>query len=309
MKESIKVYAPATVANVGCGFDILGFAVNNPGDEVTLRKTNSGKVVIREITGDQGKLSYDPDQNTVGVAVQKFLAHIHSDQGIDISLHKKMPLGSGLGSSSASSCAGVFAINQLMGEPYSKEQLIPFAMEGERIACGSAHADNVAPCILGGFVLIRSYDPLDIHKIPTPVEMYATVVHPQIEIRTKEARELLKKQIYLKDAVVQWGNVAGLILGLMQPDYQLISNSLQDVIVEPIRSILIPGYDQCKKASLQSGALGFGISGSGPSLFALSQTEDIAKIVGERISQTFSGLQIENSVYISKINQQGPVVL
>lgn len=307
--ESIKVFAPATVANVACGFDVLGFAVDSPGDEVILRKTNSDSVVIKEITGDEGRLPKNPLSNTVSISILQFLEKIGVKQGIEITLHKKMPLGSGLGSSAASTVAGVFAINELMGNPLSRLELLPFAMEGERLACGSAHADNVGPALMGGFVLIRSYDPLDVIKIPTPKELYATIIHPQIEVQTKDAREILRKQIPIKSAIIQWGNVGGLVAGLMMNDYDLIGRSLQDVIVEPIRSILIPGFDQVKQAAMQAGALGGSISGSGPSMFMLSKDYDTAARVGKAMEEQFAKLGIGNEVYVSKINENGPVVI
>lgn len=309
MKDSIKVFAPATVANVACGFDILGFAVDNPGDEVILKLKNSPGIKIAKITGDDGRLPKEPEKNTVGVAISRFLKHINYKQGLEISLNKKMPLGSGLGSSAASAVAGVFAINQLLGMPMTQEELLPFAMEGERMACGSAHADNVAPALLGGFVLVRSYDPLDIVKIPTPKNLYCTIIHPQIEVQTKDARDILKKQIFLKDAVIQWGNVAGLIAGLMNSDYELIGRSMQDVIVEPIRAILIPGFEDVKRNAKEAGALGCGISGSGPSIFALSKDIATAKAVGENMKRVFDGLKIGSEVYVSKINKSGPQVI
>ena len=308
MEESIKVFAPATVANVSCGFDVLGFAVNSPGDEIVLQKNSSKQLKIKQITGDESKLPLEIESNTAGIAIQKFCESIDYSGGLDIYLHKKMPLGSGLGSSAASAVAGVFAANELLGKPLPVDELVKFAMEGERLACGSAHADNVAPSLLGGFVLIRSYDPLDIVKIPTPVNLYATIIHPQIEIKTKDARDLLRKQIYLRDAVIQWGNIAGLVAGLMQSDYDLIGRSMQDVIIEPIRSILIPGFNQAKAAALEAGALGFGISGSGPSLFALSQDAAVAEKTGEQMKNVFQSLNVENQVYVSKINHQGPQI-
>ncbi|MEN7548440.1 homoserine kinase [Rapidithrix thailandica] len=309
MSESIRVFASATVANVACGFDILGFAVNAPGDEVILKKKNTPGVTISQITGDGGRLSLNSQENTVGVAVLQYLNKIGSDQGIDITLHKKMPFGSGLGSSAASAVAGAFAINELLGGSLSTEELLPFAIEGERIACGSAHADNVAPSLFGGFVLIRSYQPLDVVRINTPPELYCAIIHPQIEVPTKEARNILKKNIRMEDAITQWGNVAGLIAGLMQSDYALIGRSLQDVIVEPVRSILIPGFEKVKQASLQTGALGCGISGSGPSIFSLCRGQETAVQVGKAKQQIFEQLGIGCEVYTSQINQQGPVIL
>lgn len=309
MKESIKVFAPATVANVACGFDILGFAVESPGDEVVLKLKDKSGVTIADITGDDGRLSRDAEKNTVGVSINRYLEHIQSGQGIEISLNKKMPLGSGLGSSAASAVAGVFAVNELLGMPMKQQELLPFAMEGERLACGSAHADNVAPSLLGGFVLIRSYDPLDVIKIPTPANLYCTIIHPHIEVQTKDARDILRKNIPMKDAITQWGNVAGLIAGLMQSDYGLIGRSMQDVIVEPIRAILIPGFNEVKNNALEAGAIGCGISGSGPSIFALSTDYETAIRVGKNMEKAFNAINIGNEVYVSKINNSGPVVL
>jgi homoserine kinase len=309
MKDSIRVFASATVANVACGFDVLGFAVDNPGDEVILKKKATPGVKISKITGDEGRLSLSAEKNTVGVSVSRFLDHIGSRQGIEISLNKKMPLGSGLGSSAASAVAGVFAINQLLGMPMTQQELLPFAMEGERLACGSAHADNVAPSLLGGFVLIRSYDPLDVIKIKTPPNLFCTIIHPHIEVQTKDARDILRKKILMSDAIIQWGNVGGLIAGLMSADYGLIGRSMQDVIVEPIRSILIPGFNEVKAAGLDAGALGCGISGSGPSIFALSTKEAIAQKVGKAMTKVFDSLKIGSEVYVSKINNAGPQIL
>lgn len=310
MKESIKVFAPATVANVVCGFDVLGFAVDNPGDEVILKKGAGKGLKINSITGDDGRLTLDPYKNTVGVSIKNFLDHIgESDLPVEISLNKKMPLGSGLGSSAASSVAGVFAINQLLDCPLKQEDLLPFAMEGERIACGSAHADNVAPGLFGGFVLIRSYDPLDVVRIPTPAGLYTTIIHPQIEVQTKDARSILRKQVLLKDAVIQWGNVGGLISGLFMGDYDLIGRSMQDVIVEPVRSILIPHFYEVKSSALEAGALGCGISGSGPSVFALCRDESSARKAGEAMSKAFASIGIGSEVYVSKINNVGPLIL
>jgi homoserine kinase len=307
--KSIKVFAPATVSNVACGFDILGFAIDNPGDEVIIRLKNKTGVVITKITGDGGRLPLDPECNTAGVSVLKFLENIKSKQGVEIELHKKMPLGSGLGSSAASSVGSVFALNELLDKPLKRTDLLPFAMEGERIACGSAHADNVAPSLLGGFVLVRSYEPIDVVKIATPKDLYCTIIHPQIEIRTEDARKILKKDISLKDAITQWGNIAGLIAGLMKSDYSLISRSLKDVIIEPVRSILIPGFDRIKSAVQQAGALGFSISGSGPSLFALSTSAKTAKLIGKAMQNEFQLMNIDSEIYISKINKSGPKII
>ncbi|MCU0428850.1 MAG: homoserine kinase [Cytophagaceae bacterium] len=309
MEKSIKVFAPATVANVTCGFDVLGFAVNSPGDEVIIRKRNKPGILITKITGDEGKLTKNPEENTVSVSILKMLDKLDSQQGFEIELHKKMPLGSGLGSSSASTVAGVFAANELLGQPFKQQELLPFAMEGERVACGSAHADNVAPALLGGFVVVRSYTPLDVVKIPTPPKLFASIIHPHIEVRTKDARSVLRKDLSLHDAIKQWGNVAGLVSGLLLSDYSLIGRSMHDVVAEPYRSALIPGYYEVKQSALDAGALGAGISGSGPSVFALSDSEKTANKVAQAMSKAFHELDIDNDIFVSKINEKGPVIL
>ncbi|GAB3254627.1 homoserine kinase [Larkinella harenae] len=307
--DSIKVFAPATVANVACGFDIFGFAVDSPGDEVILRKSAEPGVRIKAIVGDEGRLPKQAERNTAGIAIQTYLKHIGSDQGVEVILHKKMPLGSGLGSSAASAVAGVFAINELLGRPLKQIDLLPFAMEGERLACGSAHADNVAPSLMGGFVVIRSYNPLDIITVNTPAQLYATIVHPEIEVNTKDARHILKNEVSMKNTIIQMGNVAGLIAGLMKPDYELIGRSMVDVIIEPIRAILIPEFSEVKQAALDAGALGCSISGSGPSMFALSRDQETADRVGASMQAAFNTVGIGSEVYVSGINQEGPRVI
>lgn len=309
--KSIRVFAPATVANVTCGFDILGFAIDNPGDEiiVTLISNHGSNIVIKEITGDNGILPYDPNKNTVTVSILKLLEHIKSDVSLEITLHKKMPLGSGLGSSAASSAAAVVAVNELLGFGLARKDLIVFAMEGERVASGSAHADNVAPSILGGFTLIRSNEPLDVVKITTPKDLYASVIHPHIEINTRDARSIVRQTVPLKKAIKQWGNIAGLIAGLTMSDYELIGRSMQDVIIEPARSILLPGFDSVKKAAMTNNAIGCGISGSGPSIFAISRGFDTAKSVAIAMLNEFKNINIEGEIFISKINSDGCKIL
>jgi len=309
LNKEIRVFASATVANVACGFDILGFAIDQPGDEVRMRLMSDPGVRIIGIKGDGGRLPLDPARNTVSVPVLALLKKLKSSQGFEIELHKNMPLGSGLGSSAASAVAGVFAANALLGNPLKRTELVEYALEGERIACGSAHADNVAPALLGGFALVRSYHPLDVVQIPTPDNLHCTILHPQIEIRTEDARKILRKQIPFKDAVTQWGNIAGLIAGLMNSDYELIRRSLQDVIIEPVRAILIPGFQEIKQAAIAAGALGCSISGSGPALFALSSSKETAEAVGRAMTSEMATLNIGSEVYISKINKVGPRIL
>ncbi len=305
----IKAFAPATVANVACGFDIFGFALNEPGDMVEIWKTETPGIVIADITGDEGRLPREAEKNAVTVVMLKFLEHIGSQQGIEVKLHKHMPLGSGMGSSAASSVVGIYAINELLGRPLSRRELLPFAMEGERIACGAAHADNVGPSLLGGFVVIRSYSPLDVFKVNVPSELYCTLVHPDVEVNTKDARYILRNEVSLKNTISQMGNVAGLMAGLMQEDYDLISRSMVDVIIEPIRSILIPEFDLVKQAAIDNGALGCSISGAGPAMFTLSRGEATARKVGEAMCQVFGLASIDTKCYVSQINQEGPKTL
>ena len=307
--DSIKVFAPATVANVTCGFDVLGFAVENPGDEIIVKACAKPGVVIKEIKGDAGRLSHSVHENTATISILNYLDHLEMDAGLEVYLHKKMPFGSGLGSSAASAVAGVFAVNELLGQQLDTEALLKFALEGERVASGSAHADNVAPSLLGGFVLIRSYDPLDIIKIKTPEKLHAVIIHPEIEINTKDARNILKKNVPIKSAIRQWGNVGGLIAGLTMNDFGLISRSMEDVIIEPVRSMLIPGFDQVKSSAMEAKALGCGISGSGPSMFALSTDADQAIEIGKAMKNEFEQIGIKSEIFISKINQQGPIIL
>ena len=308
--EYIKVFAPATVANVACGFDIFGFAVDNPGDVVEIRRKSEPGIVIEAIIGDEGRLPTDPKRNAVTVVMLHLLEHLGiEDFGASVILHKNMALGSGMGSSAASSVAGVVALNEMLGCPLSRKELLPFAMQGELIAAGAAHADNVGPALLGGFLVIRSYKPLDVFNIPVPNDLYCTLVHPDVEVNTKDARLILRNEVSLKNAITQMGNVAGLVSGLMTQDYGLISRSMVDVIIEPLRAILIPEFDEVKKAALEAGALGCSISGAGPSMFTLSQDKETAEKIGAAMKSTFASAGISSSVYVSGINTEGPRIL
>lgn len=309
MKE-IKVFAPATVANVVCGFDILGFAVNEPGDEVTMRLVDEPGVRLLKITGDDGRLPLDSAKNTVSASVQHYLSHLNRlDIGVEIELHKKMPIGSGLGSSSASTVAGLYAINQLMGNVLTAKELVPFAMKGEELACGYGHADNVAPALMGGFVLIRSYEPLDIIALPTPSNLFAAIVYPEVDVPTKDARQMIRAKVLLKDAVTQWGNVAGLVSGLFLNDIDLVGRSMRDVLIEPIRSILIPDFEVLRSLAMDNGAVGFGISGSGPSVFALTKDEATSRRITDAQQKHLSKLNINSNAYVSSVNAEGPRVI
>ena len=303
----LKVFSPATVANVSCGFDSLGFAVDTVGDEMTFTKTASKGVKITNITG--ANLSYNIDDNAASAVVQKMLIEAKADFGVELTISKGYSPGSGLGSSAASAAGAAFGANQLLGNIYSELELVKFAMFGEEVACGSQIADNVAAAIYGGFVLIRSYDPLEIVKLPVPKELRLVAIHPQVEVKTKDAREVLPKQIDLKDAITQWANVGGLISGLYANDYKLISNSLVDIIVEPYRKRLIPYFDDVKNAALKSGALGAGISGSGPTIFAICKGDESASDVHSAINESYKNTGIEFTLFTSKINNQGIKIL
>lgn len=308
--REIKVFAPATVANVVCGFDILGFAVNEPGDEVIMRLTDKPGITISKITGDDGRLPLSPEKNTVSVSVKHYLEHIgRTDVGLDIELHKKMPIGSGLGSSSASTVAGLFAAKTLLGENQEPIELLPFAMKGEELACGQGHADNVAPALFGGFVLIRSYDPLDVIRLPHPKDLYCAIVFPEVDVPTREARQIIRNKVFLKDAVTQWGNIAGLVSGLFMQDVDLIGRSMKDVLVEPVRSMLIPDFYKMRELAMENGAVSFGISGSGPSVFAFTKDEATAHLITQKLQQHLTQIKIGSKSFVSTINDAGPRVL
>jgi len=308
-KQSVKVFAPASIGNVSCGFDVLGLAVQSPGDEVFISLNDSQEVTIKEIIGDNGRLPLEANKNTAGVAVIEYLKSIGFHQGAEITLYKNLPLGSGMGSSAASGVAAVVAINYLMGGSLKREELLPFVMEAERIACGSAHADNAAPSLLGGLILVRQNHPLDIVTIPTPKELFCVLVHPQIEVKTKDARSVLKATIPLKDGITQWANTAALVAGMMKEDYDLIGRSLVDVVAEPVRSDLIPGFDIVKKAAIENGALGCGISGSGPTIFCLCRGGVNAQQAGNAIQQQFNVLNLNSEIYISEVNREGAYII
>ena len=306
MKE-IKIFTPATVANISCGFDILGLCLDTVGDEMIVREVPEKGIKIIKVTGQN--LPLETHRNVAGVAGLALLEKVDASVGYEIEIYKKIKPGSGIGSSAASAAGAVFAINELLGKPFSKQELIYFAMQGEKLASGTEHADNVSPVILGGFTLVRSYEPLDILKIKSPNDLYATIIHPQIEVKTSDSRAVLKNQVSLKKLVTQMGNFGGLISGLYTNDYDLIGRSLHDEIIEPNRLVLIPEFDKVKKGVIQAGALGAGISGSGPSIFALSKGEETAKLVGKTMAEIYNNTGIDYDIHVSKINQQGIKIL
>ncbi len=361
INQWIKIKPPATVANMVCGFDILGFAVNNPYDEMEMRLVNraAGQAAITIINMDDYNLPTDPEKNVAGAALIAFIEEYTANSiiekslsaesdndnisgnnssnssissnpidvsdsalkadtknefidfskiGFEVKINKLIKPGSGVGSSAASSAGAVVGANYLLGNPFSKDDLVRFAMNGEKVASGVKHADNIAPCIHGGVTLVRSIFPLEIIALPSPT-LFVTIVHPQIEVRTADARSILKQNVQLKDAIKQWGNIAGLVAGLMKGDYDLIGRSLEDVIIEPVRSILIPGFDDLKKACKAVGALGGGISGSGPSIFFLSKEKETALAVELEMKKLYEGLELAHHTYVTTINQTGVEII
>ena len=308
--ESIKVFAPATISNVGCGFDTIGFAINEPGDIVTLKLRNDSKVRITKITGEGGILPKDIDKNTCTVAIKELLKNYPDKSvGVDVEIRKKMPIGSGLGSSAASAVAGVYGLNILLDNPYTEMEVMDFAIKGESIASGAIHADNVAPCLAGGFILIRDYNPLDVIKIPVPKNLYCAVVYPHISIETKTARKLIKNQITIPKARKHFGNIGALVSSLYEGKLELLGRTIHDEISEPARATLIPGYEQIKQAAMNNGAYGCSISGSGPSIFAFAKSKVSADKIGKAMKKATIQQGMKVTLYVSKINSGGPKVI
>ena len=317
--NEIKIFCPATISNLSCGFDVLGLCLEGVGDEMIIRKSNKKGVHITKIIG--ADLPFETEKNVAGVAalsllqaITKFNSHslssevdvaVDSEIGFEIEIYKNIKAGSGIGSSSASASGAVFGINELLGKPFSAKQLVQFAMQGEVLASGSAHADNVAPCLLGGFTLVRGYNPLDIVEIQSPDLLFAVVIHPQIELKTSDMRSVLPIQIPLKSAITQWGNVGGLVAGLFLNDYELIGRSLIDVVVEPVRSKFIPEFIKLQQLASDNQALGCGISGSGPSVFALTHGIENAQKIANAFEKHFKTTDYDFEIHVSKVAKRG----
>ena len=306
MKE-IKVFAPASIANLSCGYDILGVCLDNIGDEITVRKTKKKGITIKKVSGQ--KLSTDISVNVAGVSATALLNESKVDCGFEIEIHKGIKPGSGIGSSAASSAGSVFAINKLIGEPYSNKELIKFAMQGEMAASGSKHADNVAAVLLGGFTFVRNSVENDYFKLNTPIEIAFTVIHPKIELKTKDSRAVIKDKVSIKNMIEQSANLGAFISGLYTENYDLIRRSVKDVVIEPLRSVLIPKFEEIKSASINSGALSCGISGSGPSVFAICKGITTANKVGEAMKKVYRNLNLEYDIHISCVNDKGIRIL
>lgn len=301
--NEVRIFCPATIANLSCGFDVMGLCLETIGDEMVIRKTSKKGIHITKIIG--ANLPFETMKNVAGVAAMSMLSNLDLDFGFEIELYKNIKSGSGIGSSSASAAGAVFGINELLGKPFTRHELVHFAMQGEVLASGCAHADNVAPCLLGNFTLVRNINPMDVITIPSPKNLYVTVIHPQVELKTSEMRAVLPIDIPLKKAITQWANVGSLVAGLYTSNYELIGRSLEDVIVEPFRGRFIPEFYELKKKAIDNGALGSGISGSGPSVFAFSEGKLVAEKVANSFKNHFEKIEIPFEIHVSKIDEIG----
>ncbi|MBM4161344.1 MAG: homoserine kinase [Ignavibacteria bacterium] len=303
--RSVKTFAPATISNIGPGFDVLGIAINRPGDSVLAgRRRESG--VSLTVKTNYPNVPLDARRNVAGHVASLMVEEFKLPFGVDLVLYKRMPIGSGLGSSAASGVASALAVNALLPKPISKPDLLPFVLEGERLACGAPHADNAAPSLLGGACLIRSYNPLDVVSIPTVSSIIWVVVHPCLTVETRKARSVLPKTVPLRSAVHQWGNVGGLTVGLATGNARLVGKCIEDIIIEPRRARLIPGFRAVKDAALHAGALGCSISGSGPSVFSVASSPRAARAIATAMVNAFLRVaSVRCDVYISRINQNG----
>ncbi len=306
----IAAFAPATVSNVACGFDVLGFALDEPGDIVIAAPAEGPGVSITAIEGDGGRLSREVTKNTAGAAVAALLARLGTTRGVALTVHKGLPLESGIGSSGASAVAAVVAVNELLERPAGTGLLLECAMAGEVAGCGAAHPDNVAPALLGGFVLARSVHPADVVRLPVPDGLACALLHPRLSVHTGTARALLGDSVSLADAVRQWGNLGALVAALFTSDRALLSRSMVDVVAEPKRAGLVPGFYAVKQAALDAGALGCSLSGSGPSMFALASSIDEARAAGVAMQRVFDTHSDAGSdLHVSLVGRAGARVV
>ncbi len=305
--KTVTVFAPATIANLGCGFDVMGMALDEVGDVLKMSAEDGDGLNIKNSCGIP--LPSDKEKNVITPVVRAFLAKLGRTAQINIDVITKIYPGSGIGSSAASSAAAAYGMNELFDRPFSEQELVEFAMEGERLACGSAHADNAAPALMGGIVLVRGYNPLDVIKLPVPNSFYCSVVHPSIVVTTMESRSVLPREIPLSTAIEQWGNLGGLVAGLFNNDVKLIGRAMHDAVAEPHRKRFIPGFDELKEKVLEAGALAMNISGSGPSVFALSADREVALRVGETMKKHFKELSINSDIYVMRVSDKGAKTL
>jgi len=309
MEKSIKVFGPASIGNCIVGFDVLGLGLEQPGDEVIIQKNESRSIRITKIEGDDGRLPKDVEKNTAGIAIQAMLRKLNSQQGFDLSLKKNLPLGSGMGSSAASAVAAVVGANELLDNPFKKEELLPFLMESEKLASGTAHGDNIAPSLLGGLIMVKQNQPIKIHRLPFPENIFVVLVKPNVEVLTKQARMLLKEQMPLNNVVSQFSNLGGFIASLYENDLDMMKESLTDYIAEPVRSIMIPGYQLIKNAATELDAIGCGISGSGPTMFAFANSEKHAKTLETRFNLEFTNINVACISYVTKVSKTGAHII
>ena len=307
MEKKVKVFAPASIANMGCGFDIIGFTLDEVGDVLEMTARDGDGISI--VNETDVPLPTDVERNVITPVVRKFLDIMDRKAQIDVRILRKIYPGSGIGSSSASSAAAAYGMNALFGYPLSDEELVECAMEGENLASGGYHADNAAPAVMGGIVLIRGYEPLDLIKLPVPGNFYCAVIHPDIMVSTKEAREILPKAVPMHDAVRQWGNVGGLVAGLYSGDISLVGRAMKDVVAEPWRKQFIPGFDELREKLLAAGALAMNIAGSGPSVFALADKFGTASKVGKIMKEHFASRSIGYEAYVVKVSNNGAKIL
>lgn len=305
--ERIKIFAPATVANISCGFDVLGLALDNAGDEMIFSKCAEPTLTITKIEG--AELPFEPQQNVAGVVAIAMLEKAGFSFGVEIEIYKKIKPGSGIGSSAASAAGTAFGINYLLGNIFSQKEVVEFAMIGEKLVGGALVADNVAPAIMGGITLVKSYEPFEVFNLPVPQDLWVVVAHPQIELKTQDARRILQQKITMKQAIQQWANVGAFVHALHTGNYDLLGRSLQDVVVEPVRSLLIPLFEEAKATALQNGALGTGISGAGPSIFNFCEGETVAAKVQQSLSELYASAKLDAHVFASKVNMQGVKII
>ena len=305
----IEAFAPASSANLGSGFDVFGMAIEGPGDYIKVQRNGLQELRIRSITGDGGRLSRNVEENTAGVALMSYLNALNESYGFDVWIRKKLPLGSGLGSSAASAVAAVFAANELLGRPMKKHELIRWAAEGERVASGAVHADNIAPSMLGGITLVRSLEEDEIISLPVPSDLHVVIVHPHVEVKTSDARKVLPSSVPLKTAIRQWSNTASLVAACYTNDIRLFGRSMEDLVAEPARKTLIPHYEEAKAAALASGALGCSISGAGPSILAVSNNEITASAIGKVFRGIYKKASLGCDVYVTRVDRKGARVI
>jgi homoserine kinase len=307
-KQSAIAFAPASVGNVAVGFDVLGHSFQAIGDRVTATRIATREVRIRSIRGTVTDLPLDPEKNTAGMAVLSMVRDLSLDFGIELMIEKGIPLGSGLGGSAASAVAGVVAANALLPSSLTKLQLLKFAMQGEAVASGAVHVDNIAPSLFGGLVLTVGIDNPNVKQIPVPQGVRCVLVHPHMTLSTREARQILNRSIDLSNVIWQSAHLAGFLTGCFTSDIHLIRESLEDVIIEPQRKVLIPGFQAVKDGAMQNRALGCSISGAGPTIFAWCEQPDAERIRDAMVAG-FTAHGLASDAWISTLEPVGARVV